>query len=742
LKKIGLHCEQLNPMRYLPCVLIALCVAASAQTPEPTLRTTTSEVLLDLVVRDKHAQIIHDLRPEEVQVFENGVPQKLRQFNFVDGHTVEPQAPTATAAAGPESGVPSKAPAEPATVNELRDISVISVVIANLDPRGRRLAVDAMRKFVSTEMGPRTYVGVFTLGMGGLRFVQPYTNDGVKISAAIERATSSAQLAQLRAVNQLSLQEGGPGTADSSAGENNSPGGSGSGDSPTTVNANNASSAGPAAAIATFMSTSTISEMQDVYSDSTRYLAPLHALVQAQAQFPGRKVVLLFSAGLPVQTDTVELLRAVISAANRANVSIYALDTRGITPESTLDNSRRRLQAAADASRRQMLARVTGGNQQVTPDMVVANEVAESSIHSDTRSNLAELADGTGGELLPDSLDLLDPLRRAVEDVRTHYELSYSPSNTAMDGGFRKIEVKVSRTGARVFARDGYYALPVLNGRQIYPFEMATLKALNTKPSAHEFDFQASTLQFRPGLDRTQLVFVFEAPSRDLTIVKEGDWAKVHVCVTALIRDEQGQVVQKLSKDIPYRVPAAKMADLQRGVVSFETPFQLPPGKYMLETASVDRQGMKASVSRSPLEVTEASGLSMSDVALARRVDAIDGLSNSADPLEARGGKVTPELSGTLPPDANGRVQLYAVAYPPTPIDARVDATVEIWRDGKLIMRSPASEVPPDQDGVTSILANLNTGKLPAGHYQAHISFQYKGERVTKSTAFTLAGGS
>ena len=98
----------------------------------------------------------------------------------------------------------------------------------------------------------------------------------------------------------------------------------------------------------------------------------------------------------------------------------------------------------------QQLAAVRGGDQTVTPSQVMATEIAENSIHANTRENLAELAEGTGGALLPDTLDLREPLRRAMEDVRTHYELSYSPKNLVPDGSFRRIEVKVSRPGATV----------------------------------------------------------------------------------------------------------------------------------------------------------------------------------------------------------------------------------------------------------------------------------------------------
>lgn len=739
-------------MRKLIALLILLPLAASAQAPEPTIRTTSSEVLLDFVVRDKSARILHDLRPDEIQVFEDGVPQKVRHFEFVDGRATRPSSPAPATTAAPTSTEANSPVASP-TVNELREISVISIVIANLDPRGRKLTVDAMHKFLETELRPNTYIGVFSLGMAGLRFLQNYTNDREKISAAVESAANSALVGQLTAVNQIGKLSSGLGSADSSdspfgyspLGDSGGTGSAGSNSGSAAGGAASqaaANASGPAAAIDNFMATSWVSEMQDVYTDSMRYLSPLRTLAQAQTEIPGRKVILLFSAGLPVHTDTAELLRSVVSTANRANVTIYAVDTRGETEASFTNNSRRLLQQAANSSRRRQLAGVTGGDQTVRADEVIAGEIAENSIHADTHDNMANLAEDTGGALLPASLDMLDPLAKAMEEVRTHYELTYSPTNAATDGSFRKIEVKVARSGTHVFARNGYYALPVLNGSQIYPFEVATLKAINTKPTLHQFDFQSTVMQFRPGPVKTQLAFVFETPTHGLAIDKDAQWDKVHVCLTALIKDDRGQVVEKISRDIPYSVPSDKTAALQAGVVSFTTPFLLAPGHYTVDTAVVDRQSMKASVSRSVLDVIQDSGLSMSDVTVARRIDAVQGPGNAFDPLQARGGKVTPELSDSVSPDEAGTMKLYAVAYPPAPVDATVDARIEIRRDGKLLMRSPASPVPPDASGAASILASLPITKLPAGRYQAQVSFEYKGQRVAKTVAFTLTGTS
>ena len=727
-------------MRILLCALLALPLMATAQEPVPSLRTTSSEVLLDFVVRDTHGNVIRNLRPDEIKVFENGVLQPVRHFEFVDGHSANEPKPSAIG-----SIAPATTGAKPAQfdVNDLRDISIVTVVIANVDPRGRKLAEAAMKELIQKELHPNTFVGVFRLEPGGIHLVQNYTSDGAKIAAAVGQTVRHVNIDQ-PVTGELFRPQMGMGLGN----DPNDPSSSMVSISPAstpvvseqlgTSNNITASSDAMARAIALLMESEYTNEMSDAYGDSMRYLTQLSSLVHAQALIPGRKVVLLFSAGLPVAPDSVEMLRNVISSANRSNVSIYAVDTRGVTSQSDLDAPRRLVTEAAATSKKQFLA---GNDQAVTPGEVMSGELADASIHADTRENLVELVSGTGGELLPDSLDLREPLRRVMEDVRTHYESSYSPTNLATDGTFRTIKVTVSRPGARVFARQGYYAVPMLDGHQVYPFEAATLKAINTRPLLHQFNFHAAALQFRHSEAQTQLSFVFQIPARDLTIVRNQQTFKVEVAVTALVKDDQGQVVAKISKDIPYEVLLANKAELERGTVSFTAPFFLAPGHYTIETATVDRESMKASVSRSTLDVDRYSGFSISDVMVVRSVDGIEGPEKAFDPLESRGGKVTPDVSDVVTPDASGNVKFYAVAYPLAPADGPVVMKVEVLQDEKVVAQSPVSALPLDANGAASMLASVPAVKLPAGHYEAEVSFQYKGERLTKRVEFTLAGG-
>ena len=67
------------------------------QRPQATFETQSTIVLLDVVVRDKKGRPVRDLRPEELQVFENGQRRELTSFRLVEGQVSEERVAQATA---------------------------------------------------------------------------------------------------------------------------------------------------------------------------------------------------------------------------------------------------------------------------------------------------------------------------------------------------------------------------------------------------------------------------------------------------------------------------------------------------------------------------------------------------------------------------------------------------------------------------------------------------------------------
>jgi VWFA-related protein len=74
-------------------------------------------------------------------------------------------------------------------------------------------------------------------------------------------------------------------------------------------------------------------------------------------------------------------------------------------------------------------------------------------------SYLHKLSDATGGRVIDaNSKDSSAAFQQIANELRTQYLLGYTPTNTKLDGTFRRIEVKVHASDAKVDARRGYYA--------------------------------------------------------------------------------------------------------------------------------------------------------------------------------------------------------------------------------------------------------------------------------------------
>ncbi|MFN0124656.1 MAG: VWA domain-containing protein, partial [Blastocatellia bacterium] len=78
---------------------------------------------------------------------------------------------------------------------------------------------------------------------------------------------------------------------------------------------------------------------------------------------------------------------------------------------------------------------------------------------------------------------------------------------------------------------------------------------------------------------------------------------RAHFSMLALVRDAQGAIVRKFSKDQTLEGAADKMAGLQQRSYVYENNFALAPGRYTLETIVQDREANKLSSRRAVLMV-------------------------------------------------------------------------------------------------------------------------------------------
>jgi VWFA-related protein len=73
---------------------------------------------------------------------------------------------------------------------------------------------------------------------------------------------------------------------------------------------------------------------------------------------------------------------------------------------------------------------------------------------------LRKLSEETGGRVIDvnNTKDTTTAFQQIAAELRTQYLLGYTPTNTKLDGTYRRIQVKVRNGNAKVDARRGYYA--------------------------------------------------------------------------------------------------------------------------------------------------------------------------------------------------------------------------------------------------------------------------------------------
>src|SRR6185437_3177839 len=160
-----------------------------------TFKATTEIVLVNLTVRDKNGNLVKDLKPSEISIYEAGAPAAKKAA-----------APAALAAAAPNSAA--------ATAAQYRDhrLIVLYFDLTTMQPEDVQNVMEQAEKFVQTKMQPADLAAITTLG-DSLQVNQDFTADKtslMRVLRSLNPATSSG------------FGAGGDGTTDGTADNGNS----------------------------------------------------------------------------------------------------------------------------------------------------------------------------------------------------------------------------------------------------------------------------------------------------------------------------------------------------------------------------------------------------------------------------------------------------------------------------------------------------------------------------------------
>ena len=702
--------------------LLAQQPAASPELSDAVIRSNVREVLLDVIVRQKNHQLARKLRASDFTVTEDGVLQQIKTFRLVTGKDTEPlpQPVSTQQIAAPHSEAAAAAP-----VQKVEEPAFVSIIFEQLSPESREYARTAALEFLKHELRSNTYVAIFSLS-NGLYRLQNFSNDRNLLASAVERAalTNYSNLAASNAKldNQLDYQmnSGVGGIFVTSTIDPTKTPDMATGDTSTVV--------GDISSMA-----QTQQREVAMYMEGMRTVDALLTLVKYEAQLPGRKTVLYVCEGLNLPPGQRERIFNVISAANRSNVSFYGIDARGLLLSSPNALARNLSNSNAAVSAKRQMSSVIGGADELDAkqddsqfEMGVAN----------TQQNLQELSQRTGGFVVMDTNEIGKAMIRVMEDVRTHYEITYTPVSTVYDGRFRKIAVITANAKLDVQSREGYYALPDLNGHSLDPFELPALNALNAKtPSA--FPLHLAAMRFDPLRTAVRYEIAFDLAAENITMKPTGSThqSRIHASFLALIKDSHDNVVDKVSRDIDQLVPDAKAELFKQGHIFFTEPVTLAPGHYTIEGVALDAEGgdtKRAGIRRIALSVAPPEGIGVSDVALVHAFQPLTAPRNAEDPLQFSGGRVTPELDAVLP-SAEG-ASLYFVLYPGPA--GKPQVTVDFFSNGASIAETKPQLAASNDATPIPVVASA---KLPPGEYQALVTVQESGRSIRKWTAFTVS---
>lgn len=707
-------------------VAVSILVASRAgplvaQESPPEFRSDTEVVVLDVVVRDDEGRTVRDLRPDEIQVFEDDVPQEIVSFHL--RATGEERGARSGAVPGaPEAGGGA------AEGEDARHVNLVTLVFDQLGPDGRRIARQAGLTLAGLVDRPDMLVSVFTV-RESLQLVQQFTAERESIKTAVLEATGDVNTHYTDATGRLQEAVKRDAEARRKLEELVRQGGIG-----TEATAARVGQEVNLARLAVDALRMTQSLQHEQQGHATLY--SLLALSRQQQRLAGRKTILFFSEGLRVPPSLEHLLRSTISEANRANVAIYTVDARGLSETRRFEATREALQQAALSSQRQLR---NPGYVPITREEALAMETAETSLRMDTQGALADLSAGTGGALIADTNDVRPGIERAVGDLRGYYELAYTPTRREYDGTFRRIEVEVTRPKVKVQARSGYFALPPGEGTATFAYEVDLLKALRARPAPHAFTVRAVPFRFGPEGGFVRHTLVVEVPLAGIRFEPDerGETDRAHLSILAVLRAPTGEVVEKLSEDSPVFLPRQQRAALKRGNAVFLRTFTAPPGRYTLETAVVDRLAGHYSVRRRLLEVAgPAPGLAVSELALIRRTEAIPaGVLSSADPFRQGETRLVPWLSEPRLRKGDA-LSVFLVTYPPNARPA--DVLLEFLRDGQLVGQSFTELPPPEPTAGAPFVAAVPTEDLEPGEYEVRVLVKQGGLVAQRKARFLV----
>jgi VWFA-related protein len=511
--------------RWLP---LALGLAAWAQAP--TFRTDVRLVVETVTVRDRGGRPVHGLTAGHFTVTEDGVEQTIRLFEHQT---------LAGAAALPDPGRVAALPrlrytqigAGPQGTLRYRDRRLLALYfdLSTMPPPDQVRALEAARRFVRTQMTAADLVALLAYSDGAVQVLSDFTADRERLLATLETMIVGED-------------------------ENAPP------DPGDTSRADNGAAYGQNDA-----------EFNIFFTD--RQLAALQTAATMLGRLSEKKALLYFASGLRLNgTNNQAQLQATINAANRAGVSFWPVDARGLVATPPLGDATRGSAGGA--------ALYTGA----AAGAVTANLQR-------TQDTLWTLAADTGGQALLDNNDLAAGMVAAQKAVTDYYLIGYYTTNPAEDGRFRRVRVQLRRgVEGELDYRQGYYAPRDFHHFTAADKERQLEDALAAGDPVTELTMAVEVNYFQLNRAEYFVPVAVKIPGSELALARRGGAEHTRVDFIGEVRDRFGTTISNVRDKVDLKLSGATAAELARRPIEYDTGFTLLPGRYRLKMLARDAE--------------------------------------------------------------------------------------------------------------------------------------------------------
>jgi VWFA-related protein len=604
-------------------LVTSLAVGSSPQNnkpqenPEPTIKVNSRAVLVDVIVTDKGGNPVKGLKQNEFAVLEQGKPQSVAYF---EEHTAEDLVRRSQKLDFPT--LPQNVFSNYSPLPTPPAVNVLLLDALNTPMDDQMWLRRSAQHYLKT-LKPGTRLAIFVMGMR-LSFVEGFSDDPALLAMALgyrkndkaEAAVLLQSMGESNALNSL--------VALMVAQENQGPNSPVPAVSPESV-----------AAFQNFLHETRYAQDSD---REYKTLQNLNQLATFLGAFPGRKNVIWMSGAFPLdlfghtQMRFDDAIRTTINLLSAARVAVYPVDARGTTVQQfyTAEN-------VLDPT-------ITTPSQLLGPPPGVAASSPnagqggfagglsdEGEKRGNSNSTMDMLAEQTGGKAFYNQNDLTSIIGKVIGSSADFYTLSYTPSDTNMNGAFRDIGVKVGDGKYKLSYRRGYFArdedLPGAAGIQqqqaaqkasqdpsardplapFMEFGMPQTEQILYKAHVHHGDPRPDADPAPAAASGAERYAIDFAVDLDDLGLKAGDDGIRHdtLNISMIVYDRYGQVVSREDHIVQLDVKPDVYPLFQKNGVQLHGAVNVPWGDYWLRTGIYDERTHKVGTMEIPLRLVK-----------------------------------------------------------------------------------------------------------------------------------------